>query len=149
IVAGQVQEHERGASGWQAQWQVFPTLLFVASGALGAVADISQGLDIDAERMRTNLEVTNGLILADAVTMTLGQKIGKSEAQRLVQEACAKAINEKRHLHDTLREDLRIGAQITVGELARLFELMGYQGAAQTFIDRQIGSLQGRAPKRP
>jgi 3-carboxy-cis,cis-muconate cycloisomerase len=149
IVAGQVQEHERGASGWQAQCQTFPTLLFVASGALGAIADISQGLDIDAERMRTNLEATNGLILADAVTMTLAQKIGKSEAQRLVQEACRKTINEKRHLHDILREDLRVGAQITVGELARLFELMGYQGAAQTFIDRQIGSLQGRAPKRP
>jgi hypothetical protein len=35
-----------------------------------------------------------------------------------------------------------------VGELARLFEPMGYQGAAQTLIDRIIGSLQGRIPKR-
>ena len=42
-----------------------------------------------------------------------------------------------------------VTAQLTPGELARLFELMGYQGAAQTFIDRQIGSLQSRAIKRP
>jgi 3-carboxy-cis,cis-muconate cycloisomerase len=149
IIAGQVQEHERGVGGWQAQWQAFPMLLFVTSGALGAIADIAQGLDVDAERMRKNLEVTNGLILADAVAMLLAQKIGKNEAQKLVQEDCQKAVSEKRHLHDILREDLRVGSHITVGELARLFELMGYQGSAQTFIDRQIGSLQSRGPKRP
>ena len=54
-----------------------------------------------------------------------------------------------RNLHDVMREDARITAQLTPGELARLFELMGYQGAAQTFIDRQIGALQTRATKRP
>ena len=62
--------------------------------------------------------------------------------------ACQKALSDKRHLSDILREDMRVGAHITVGELARLFELMGYQGAAQTLIDRQIGSLQGGRPAK-
>jgi 3-carboxy-cis,cis-muconate cycloisomerase len=149
IVAGQAQEHERGVGGSQAQGYAFVNLLIMTSGALGAIGDLSQTLEIDVERMRKNLEITNGLILADAVMMMLAAKIGKPEAQKLVAEACQKAISDKRHLNDILREDMRVGAHITVGELARLFELMGYQGAAQTIIDRQIGALQSRTPKRP
>ena len=76
-------------------------------------------------------------------------KIGRPEAQKIVDEASRKAVAEKRNLHDVLREDARVTAQLTPGELARLFELMGYQGTAQTLIDRQIGSLQVRAAKRP
>ena len=68
IVAGQVQEHERGLGGWQAQWHAIPALLLVTSGALAAVAELAQGLEIDAERMRDNLDIAQGLIMAEAVT---------------------------------------------------------------------------------
>ena len=149
IIAGQVQEHERGLGGWQAQWTAFPALLLVTSGALHAIVQIVQELDVDADRMRRNLDATQGLILAEAAAFALARKIGRPEAQKIVGEASRKAIAEKRNLHDVMREDARVTAQLTPGELARLFELMGYQGAAQTFIDRQIGALQGRAIKRP
>jgi 3-carboxy-cis,cis-muconate cycloisomerase len=148
IMVGQAQEHERGLDASLAQWQAFPALLLTVSGALAVVADIAQGLEVDAERMRNNLEMTNGMILADAVAATLAAKIGQPEARKIVEEASRQAVENKRHLHDILREDSRVTAQITLGELARLFELMGYQGAAQTLIDRQIGAL-GRAAKRP
>jgi 3-carboxy-cis,cis-muconate cycloisomerase len=147
IIAGQVQEHERALGGWQVQWTAFPALLLVTSGAMHAIVDIAQGLEVDADRMRRNLDATLGLILAEAVTFALAPKIGRPEAQQIVDEASAKAVAEKRNLHDVMREDTRVTAQLTPGELARLFELMGYQGAAQTFIDRQIGALQ-RPAKR-
>jgi 3-carboxy-cis,cis-muconate cycloisomerase len=98
--------------------------------------------------MRRNLETTNGMLLAEAVTYALAPKLGRHEARGIVEEASRKAAEANRHLHDVLREDARVSLHLTLGELARLFELMGYQGAAQTFIDRQIGTLQGRAPKR-
>jgi 3-carboxy-cis,cis-muconate cycloisomerase len=148
IIAGQVQEHERALGGWQAQWTTFPALLLVTSGALHGIVNIAQGLEIDADRMRRNLDATQGLILAEAVAFALAPKIGQPEAQKIVDEASRKAVAEKRNLHDVMREDARVTAQLTPGELARLFELMGYQGAAQTFIDRQIGALQVRATKR-
>jgi len=43
IIAGQVQEHERGLGGWQAQWHAIPALLLVTSGALAAVVELAQG----------------------------------------------------------------------------------------------------------
>lgn len=148
IIAAQVQEHERGVGGALAQWQTLPALLLATSGALAAIADIAQRMEVDAERMRNNLEMTNGMILAEAVAFALAPKIGQQEAHKIVEEASRKASDSKRHLHDILREDSRVTLHLTLGELARLFELMGYQGAAQTFIDRQIGALQGRAAKR-
>jgi len=148
IVAGQVQEHERGLGGGQAQWQAVPALLLVSSGALAAVADIAQGLDTDAERMRDNLEIAQGLIMAEAVSMALGGKLGPAQAKLIVEEATRQAIATRRHLNSILAEDVRVTTQMTPGELARLFELMGYQGVAQTYIDRLIGSLGPRTPKR-
>jgi len=148
IVAGQVQEHEGAVGGSQAQWQAFPALLLVTAGALGSVADVAQGLEIDAQRMRENLDHTQGLIMAEAVTTALAAKIGRDQAARIIHEAGRRALAEKRHLSMILGEDPRVTSHMTPGELARAFELLSYQGVAQTFIDRIVGSLS-RSARRP
>jgi 3-carboxy-cis,cis-muconate cycloisomerase len=148
IFAAQVQEHERGLGSWQAEWPTFPALALVTSGALNAIADIAQGMEIDSDRMRTNLEATRGLIMAEAVSFALAARIGKPEAHRIIEEASRKASAGKRDLHVVLGEDEQVKLHLSVGELAKLFEPMGYQGAAQTFIDRIVGSLPGRTGKR-
>jgi 3-carboxy-cis,cis-muconate cycloisomerase len=148
IVAGQVQEHEGAVGGSQAQWQAFPALLLVTAGALGAVADVAQGLEIDAQRMRENLDHTQGLIMAEAVTTALAAKIGRDQAARIIHEAGRRALAERRHLSMILGEDPRVTSHMTPGELARAFELLSYQGIAQTFIDRIVGSLS-RSARRP
>jgi 3-carboxy-cis,cis-muconate cycloisomerase len=148
IVAGQMQEHEGALGGSQAQWQTFPALLLVTAGALGAVAELAQGLEIDAQRMRENLDHTHGLIMAEAVTTALAAKIGRDQAMRIIHEAGRRALAERRHLSVILGEDPRVTSHLTPGELARAFELLSYQGVAQTFIDRIVGSLS-RSARRP
>ena len=148
ICAAQVQEHERALGGWQAEWPAFPALALVNSGALDAIVDIAEGLEVDEARMRVNLAETRGRIMAEAVSFALASKLGKHEAHGIVEEASRKAAATKRDLQDVMAEDNRVKRQLTVGELAKLFEPMAYQGAAQTFIDRLIGSLQARGGKR-
>jgi 3-carboxy-cis,cis-muconate cycloisomerase len=148
ILAAQVQEHEHGLGSWQAEWPTFPALALITSGALNAIVDIAQGLEVDNERMRANLEATRGLIMAEAVSSALAAKIGTQEAHRIVEEASRKACAARRDLQDVLGEDDQVKLSLTVGELAKLFEPMGYQGAAQTFIDRIVGSLHARTGKR-
>jgi 3-carboxy-cis,cis-muconate cycloisomerase len=87
--------------------------------------------------------------MADAVTMALGAKLGTEQAKLIVAEASGKAIAHKLHLNSVLADDPRVTAHMTPGELARLFELMGYQGVAQTYIDRLIASVGPRTTKRP
>jgi 3-carboxy-cis,cis-muconate cycloisomerase len=141
IFAAQVGDHERSAGPWHAEWPTLPTLLLVTSGALAAVVDIAEGLEIDATRMRANLDATGGLIMAEAVTMALAEKIGKSEAHHLVEAASKKAVAGKKHLRDLLAEEAAITAHLGEERLAKLFDPTAYQGVSQALIDRLLASL--------
>jgi 3-carboxy-cis,cis-muconate cycloisomerase len=144
ILAAQVQEHERSAGPWHAEWPTLPTLLLVTSGALAAIVDLAEGLEVDAARMRANLDATSGLIMAEAVAMALADKIGKSEAHRLVEAASKRAVAEGAHLRDVLALDAKVTAQLDVKRLAELFEPMAYQGVSQRLIDRLLTSLDDK-----
>jgi 3-carboxy-cis,cis-muconate cycloisomerase len=141
IFAAQVQDHERSAGPWHAEWPTLPMLLLVTSGALAAIVDIAEGLEVDAARMRVNLGATHGLIMAEAVTMALAEKIGKSEAHHLVEAAGKKAVAEKKDLQDVLAENPKVTAHLDAKKLADLFEPMAYQGVSQQLIDRLLASL--------
>ncbi len=106
IFAAQVQDHERSAGPWHAEWPTLPQLMLVSSGALAAIVDIAEGLDVDAARMRSNLDATHGLIMAEAVTFALAETIGKSDAHHLVEAASKRAVAEKKHLREVLSADL-------------------------------------------
>src|SRR6202011_4051364 len=113
IFAAQVQDHERSAGPWQAEWPTLPMLLLVTSGALAATVDIAEGLEVDAARMHVNLDARGGLIMAEAVTMALAEKIGKSEAHHLVEAASKKAVMEKNRLRDVLMKDPDVTAHLS------------------------------------
>jgi 3-carboxy-cis,cis-muconate cycloisomerase len=144
IFAAQVQDHERSAGPWHAEWPTLPTLMLVTSGALAAIVDIAEGLEVDTARMRVNLDATGGLIMAEAVTMALAEKIGKSDAHHLIEAASKKAVAEKKHLRDVLIGDSKITAQLSADAVAKLFEPMAYQGASQALIDRLLASIEDK-----
>src|SRR5213080_3990931 len=112
MFAAQVGDHERSAGPWHAEWPTLPMLMLVTSGALAATVDIAEGLEVDAARMRANLDATQGLIMAEAVSMALAEKFGKSDAHHLIEAASKKAVANKKHLRDVLTADARISAQL-------------------------------------
>src|SRR6266566_5004738 len=144
IFASMVQDHERSAGPWHAEWPTLPMLQLVTSGALAATVDIAEGLEVDVARMRVNLDATHGLIMAEAVTMALTEKIGKGEAHRLVEAASKKAVAEKRDLRELLAKDPAVTAHLSVERIAELFEPMAYQGVSQALIDRLLASLDDK-----
>ena len=141
IFAAQVQEHERSAGAWHAEWPTLPTLMLVTSGALVSIVDIAEGLEVDSARMRANLDATGGLIMAEAVTMALAEKIGKNNAHHLIEAASKRAVNEKKDLRSVLSADLEITAHLGEEKITNLFEPMAYQGSSQALIDRLLISL--------
>jgi len=141
IFAAQVQEHERSAGPWHAEWPTLPTLMLVTSGALSAIVDIAEGLEVDVARMRSNLDATGGLIMAESVAFALAETIGKSEAHHLVESASKKAVAERKHFRDVLARDPGVNAQLGAEKITELLEPMNYQGASQVLIDRLLASL--------
>ena len=148
LFAAQVQQHERGLGGWQTEWITLPTLALVTSGALQAVAEIAEGLVIDVDRLRKNLDESGGQIMAEAVSFALAEKLGRHEAHRLVQELSDQAIREKRTLKELLLGNIRVKGMMSSAEIEKLFIPLTYQGSAQVFIDRLVMSSSTRAPRR-
>jgi 3-carboxy-cis,cis-muconate cycloisomerase len=140
MLSAMVQEHERGLGGWHAEWTALPELMVLTAGALAHMADTMSGLEIDPARMRANLDVTNGLIMAEAVSMALAAKIGKAQAHEQVEAASRKAVAEKRHLRQVLADDKAVAAQLSDAELDRLFDPQNYLGAAGDFINRVLNT---------
>jgi 3-carboxy-cis,cis-muconate cycloisomerase len=144
IFAAQVQDHERSAGPWHAEWPTLPALLLVTSGALAAIVDIAEGLEIDVARMRANLDTAQGLIMAEAVAFALAETVGKSEAHHLVEAASKTAVAEEKHLRDVLTADSKVTAKLSASKIATLFEPMAYQGVSQALIDRLLASIEGK-----
>ncbi|AWK89911.1 3-carboxy-cis,cis-muconate cycloisomerase [Azospirillum thermophilum] len=143
LLAAQVQEHERGLGGWHAEWQALPELARLVAGATRHAAGLVAGLTVDAERMRANLDLTRGLIMAEAVTMALGERLGRMAAHERVAEASRRAAAEGRRLRDLLAEDPAVAAVLDGAALDALFDPLHYTGSAAAFIDRALAGHRG------
>jgi len=138
ILSAMPQEEQRGLGGWHAEWETLPDIVCLSGGALHHLAEMLPGLEVDFERMRKNLDVTNGLIFAEAVTMALGDRMGKMPAHIVVEAACKKARDQNRHLKDILREESGLRGHLTTADLESLFDVRNYLGSADEFIRRVI-----------
>src|SRR5262249_43656114 len=88
IFAVQSQEHQRGLWSWHSAWTTLPEIVRLTAGALHHFALLAPQLQINAARMRENLELTRGLIYAEAVSHALAEKIGRPAALEKVELAC-------------------------------------------------------------
>jgi len=140
MLAAMVQEQERGLGGWHAEWETMPEIIGLVAGALHQLTDTVEHLDIDAQKMRSNLELTNGLIFAEAVQMALGDKIGRLTAHELIESACKRSQVQRRHLRDVLAETAEVTQNLTMKDLNSLFDPAGYLGASGEFIDRVLAA---------
>jgi 3-carboxy-cis,cis-muconate cycloisomerase len=140
MLAAMLQEHERGLGGWHAEWVALPELIILTAGALAHLTDTISGLELDPDRMRDNLDTTHGLIMAEAVMMALGAKLGRLVAHDRIEAACHKAVAEGRHLRDVLNEDEVVMAELDPAELDRLFDPRNYLGVAEEMIDRVLAA---------
>ncbi len=142
------QELQRGLGGWQAEWETLPQILRLAGGALHHLAEMMPGLEVDAGRMRRNLEATKGLIFAEAVTMALADRMGKTPAHLLVEGACEKALAEDRPLQDILRDEPGLRGHLTPADLESLFDARNYLGSAEEFVERVTAQAREFLPGR-
>ena len=143
MLAAMPQEHERGLGGWQAEWMVLPELVLVTAGGADAVATALETLRVNPDRMRANLDATRGLVLAEAVTMTLAGGIGKQRAHERVEAASRRAAVEGLSLADALAADPEVARHMTRDEIDRRLDPASYLGEARTFAERVLARVDG------
>jgi len=134
-------DFERATGPWHVEWIAVPEAFVLTSGALSQANFMLAGLEVDTDRMRRNLEASNGLIMAEAVMMGLAPAVGRTTAHDKVYEACRRAIAEGVHLRDALLADSEICTQLGPKEIERLMEPANYLGATQQMIDRVLDAV--------
>jgi 3-carboxy-cis,cis-muconate cycloisomerase len=134
MLSAMPQEHERGLGGWQAEWDTLPELVAVAAEGARAVADALDALVVDPLRMRSNLESTGGLVLAEAIVMQLAPTLGKPEAHAHVERAARRAADEHRSFAEVLGEDPAIAAILNGPRIENSLMPENYLGSAAAFV---------------
>jgi 3-carboxy-cis,cis-muconate cycloisomerase len=144
MLSAMVQEHERGLGGWHAEWETLPHLASLAAGALRQTIGTIEGLEVDAARMRANLDLTQGAILAEAAAVALAPRIGRPQAHELVERAARRARETGRKLQDVLGEDPAVSAHLSTRDLAAVFDPRHYLGQSVRFVDRVLAQRRQR-----
>jgi 3-carboxy-cis,cis-muconate cycloisomerase len=139
------QEHERGLGLWQAEWETLPEAFRLTAASLAYAVEITQGLQVDAARMQSNLDGLLGLPLSEAVNAALAPKVGRSTAHDLLRTATQRAAKEKRNLAGILKQLPEVTAHLTDVEIDRLLDPRAYLGSAQRFIARVLGEADADA----
>lgn len=132
------QEHERSLGLWHAEWETLPEICCLVSGALQQALPVTEGLEVDAERMAKNLELTQGLVLAEAVSIVLAQRVGRDTAHHLLEHCCKRAVAEQRQLRAVLGDEPQVTAQLSADELDHLLDPAHYLGQAHTWVERAV-----------
>lgn len=139
LMTAMTQEHERSAGLWHSEWEVLNDLMKLTAGTLERCIELLSGLEVDKKRMLQNLELTQGLIYAENISLALAEKIGKSEAHELVEKACKKAVAEQKHLKHILVENQHY---LTETELQALFQAENAIGLSLEIIDNILGKYE-------
>lgn len=138
VLSAMPQEHQRGLGGWHSEWETLPGIVRLSGGALHHLTEMLPHLEVDAKRMRQNLDATHGLIFAEAVSTTIADRVGKMQAHELVEAACKKCLERGRHLKEVLRDDPSLQGYFSSSDLDSLFDAKNYLGSSEEFLDRII-----------
>ena len=138
LMDAMIADHERSTGPWEIEWIVLPEAFCLTAGALKQARCVLEGLDVDVERMRRNIDMTNGLVMSEAVMMGLGPYIGREYAHDLVYDICREAIRQDRPLLDLLAEHPEIHRHLDRAALSRLCDPANYLGQAGVMVDRVL-----------
>ena len=138
LLGAMAHEHERAAGPWHAEWRPFSDLLETVGSAAAWLRDCLEHLEVDAARMRANLGLTHGALLAERVTTALAGDLGRHAAHEVVQAAAREAFASNRPLADVLAATEEVSARLDPAEIARLLDPAGYLGATDELIRRAL-----------
>ena len=133
-----VGEHERAAGAWHAEWEALSDALALTGGAASAVREVAEGLEVRPEKMRENLGLTGGLILAENLTTVAARKLGRLEAHELVKAASHRTQENGSTLREEILAEPALTEVLSPGEIDAALDPQSYLGSAGAFVDRAL-----------
>ena len=139
-------EHERALGGWQSEWETLPEIVALCAVALAQLHGVVDGLQIDTDRMRRNIDATRGMVMAEAVVIELAQSMGRLQAHQIIEQACRKAYQQNADLLTVLQAEPELTQLLSKQRLAQLLDPHTAVGEAGPYVDRVLAAYQQRNP---
>lgn len=138
LFGAMAQEHERAAGAWHAEWHALSQALALTGGAAAWMREVMERLEVRPDRMRENLAHTGGLLLSEHVMVVLSERLGRPEAKRRVEAACARAAHQRRPLREELLSDPGVADHLSPEEIDHALDPAAYLGSTDAFIERAL-----------
>ncbi len=133
-------DHERDGRSWKVEWHAVPELTMAAGKALNLLATLLENLDVDVERMRRNVEASEGRVCSEAVMLALARKLGKQSAHQIVHRAAQEAAARGEPFGQAIRVNADIAARLSPQEIGDLLDPSRQTGQCQLLVDRVLAS---------
>jgi 3-carboxy-cis,cis-muconate cycloisomerase len=146
LFAAMAAEDERPAGAWHAEWQTLREALRLAGGASHHAAATTAALQVRADRMRADLDLTAGLISSERLLAVLAPQLGAGPARDLLTAAPQEAGDQGRALADILAARPELRGLLTADALRELLDPTRYLGAAPALTDRALRRTAHAAP---
>jgi len=140
MLAVMPQEHERAAGGWHAEWEPQRELLRLVGAAASWGRELLEHLEVDADRMRANLDAAGGLPLAEAAAAALAGPLGSRHAREVVEAASRRAAEDGRALREVLLASPEVAAGLDGADLDKALDPAAQLGAAGALVDRALAA---------
>jgi len=141
MYASMIADHERATGPWQSESLAIPQCVALTAGALVQARSVAEGMTVDAGRMRRNLDLTGGLIMAEAIATALIPSIGRAAAEGAVARACDRSLAEGIAFASILRGDAELRPHLSDADIDRLTNPTLYTGSAGVFVDRVVARV--------
>ncbi|WFE39870.1 adenylosuccinate lyase [Micromonospora sp. WMMD998] len=119
-------------------WKLLPECFILIGGALERLVEVFGDLGVNPDRMRSNLDLTGGLVLSEAVMLRLAEPLGREQAHHLVMRIVRDSLEQNRPFADVLRADPQVAAALPGADLAGLLDPLSYVGHAAALVDRAL-----------
>jgi adenylosuccinate lyase len=129
--------HERDISHSSAERVVLPDAFLALDYMLDRFSWLVEGLVVDGDRMRLNLDASHGLVFSQRVLLALvGAGLTRDDAYRLVQRNALRAWDEDRGFRELLEADAEIAGRLDRAVLDDAFDLADAVRHVDTLFDR-------------
>ncbi len=142
LTEGMLQEHERDARAWKAEWYALPEICMALGKALDLTKGMLDGLVVHADAMRRNLDLTKGYVLSEAVMLALAQHVGKQSAHQIIYELSMRGVENGATFKQALLSDERVTARMGEPEIESLLDFRSHIGQIPEMIERVVQNAE-------
>ena len=142
MLESMVIEHERDGAAWRAEWRALPESCLMAGGMLATMKAVLAGLVVNADKMRSNLDLLGGFLLSERVMFALSDKVGKQTAHELVYEASMHGLERGITFEKSLMKNKQVRETLSEKELRALLDPTTYVGRAPQIVDEVLARVK-------